>query len=163
MGCYLGCSEKILIFFKSAKTFLFFESQAKKVGWIFVFFLYFLGGGGAKTSNNIIAGNGRQRFTNELTIIVNIFSLRYWYLSLKNLSSAIFWNDIIACFLKVLLFCNPLMSKGSRGVYWEIYGLLNTWPNLPLKTCPNSHHSQGALKFATQISPLLNCIPLINI
>ena len=27
-----------------------------------------------------------------------------------------------------------------------------------LKTCPNLHHSQGALKFATQISPLLNCI-----
>ena len=28
--------------------------------------------------------------------------------------------------------------------------------NWPLKTCPNLHHLQGALKFATKISPLLN-------
>ena len=33
---------------------------------------------------------------------------------------------------------------------------LYRWPNWPLKTCPNSHHLQGALKFATQISTLLN-------
>ena len=33
---------------------------------------------------------------------------------------------------------------------------LYRWPNSPFKTCPNLHHSQGALKFATQISPLLN-------
>ena len=64
----------------------------------------------------------------------------------------------------------PPASKASRGVY----GPFGSNPFLlmaHLKTCPNSHHSQwdlellttqthtirrGALRFATQISPLLN-------
>jgi hypothetical protein len=30
-------------------------------------------------------------------------------------------------------------------------------PNLALIALGDSHHSQGGMKFATQISPLLNC------
>ena len=32
------------------------------------------------------------------------------------------------------------------------------WPNLHLVTILNLHHSQGALKFATLFSPLLNLL-----
>jgi hypothetical protein len=33
-------------------------------------------------------------------------------------------------------------------------------PNLALIALGDSHHSQGGMKFATQISPLLNCYDL---
>ena len=64
-------------------------------------FFIFLGGGGAKTSNDIIVGNGRQRFTNELTISVSIF-------------------------FKVLLFCNCILliniqNDSKLYLIWGIF------------------------------------------
>ena len=45
-------------------------------------------------------------------------------------------------------FCNPIFA--SKTVIFEITFLAGS-------KYPDLHHSQGGLKFATQISPLLNC------
>ena len=61
---------------------------------------------------------------------------------------------------------------GTLGCLWLCHSVtpwpinqspsLYRWPNWPLKACPNSLYSLGALKFATQILPLLNYYYLFN-
>ena len=50
-------------------------------------------------------------------------------------------------------------KKFSMLANFQLFSSHLVWPwlaQLAIKTCPNSHHLQGALKFATQISPLPN-------
>ena len=53
------------------------------------------------------------------------------------------------------VFCAYYFNIGQLSAVFQSASLYR-WPNWPLKTCPNLLHSQGALKFATQVSPLFN-------
>ena len=83
-------------------------------------------------------------------------------------------TECVTCEILVKFILSPcklsqyqsLLKSGTTNfhspVYWVPLGVCNSVTLWPLKTSSNQHHLQGALKFAAQISPLLNFMAIEN-